>query len=198
MKLVYKEKGKLLQSLKSRSLQVFLSYSSSNRRLAGIIKRELENLGINVFLAHDDILPSSQSQESILKALEEADVFLPLLTTEFKRSEWANQEIGVAVAQRKLIIPLKIDVNPSGFIVGIQAYKFKYKADENLGISLDLCRQSCFEVVKLISDRSPYGEQIKQGLIEKFALSNTCSTATGIANVLDKYDSFTIEEVKEI
>jgi len=97
-------------------LKVFVSYSIKDRRLAKQIKKGLLTYGMNVFLAHDDIEASAQWANVILATLKESDVFLPLLTEAFSTSEWTDQETGVALAHRKLIIPLKVDRDPYGFV----------------------------------------------------------------------------------
>lgn len=71
-------------------LKAFLSYSTDDKQLAGRIKRELAFWGIDVFLAHEDLVPSSEWQDEIKRNVESCDVFIPLLTGSFKLSDWAD------------------------------------------------------------------------------------------------------------
>jgi len=48
-------------------LRVFLSYSYEDRHTASQIKNELETSGLHVFMAHDDIKPSLEWQDVIVK-----------------------------------------------------------------------------------------------------------------------------------
>ena len=41
-------------------LNDFISYSSEDKEIAGIVKKALSNLGIDSFLAHEDITPSQE------------------------------------------------------------------------------------------------------------------------------------------
>src|SRR5258706_15187652 len=85
-------------------VQAFLSYSGKDRKLAGELKEGLEACGLSVFLAHEDIEPSVEWQTRILAELSTVDVFLPLLTSNFRESLWTDQESGVAVGRRCIIV----------------------------------------------------------------------------------------------
>jgi hypothetical protein len=102
-------------------LRVFTSYSSLDSVMAGSLARALEAQGCDVFVAHDDLEAGTQFQDEIVAALRTADLFLPLLTTSFAGSNWTAQETGMALALQKFIIPLRVDINPVGFIARVQA-----------------------------------------------------------------------------
>ncbi len=61
-------------------IAAFLSYSSRDKKLAGLIKKELDFFGFDTFLAHDDLVPSVEWQRTIVCRLKGCQVFLPLLT----------------------------------------------------------------------------------------------------------------------
>lgn len=103
------------------SLRVFLSYYHADRSLAGRVGTQLQRLGIGVFVAHDDINPSQVWQERILRELQNCHAFLLLLTRKFHTSKWTDQETGLAIEKRKVIVPLSVDVNPYGFAGRFQA-----------------------------------------------------------------------------
>lgn len=105
-----------------KKLDVFLSYSNIDRRIAGLLKQYLETYsGFNAFLAHSDINVSNNWRIKIIDSLNTTDVFIPLLTSSSKHSVFVNQEIGIAYALKKIILPIKIDTNPFGFIESLQA-----------------------------------------------------------------------------
>ena len=76
-----------------KTLRVFLSYSYVDRGMARDLKSELEPYGIEVFLAHEDILPSTEWQEEIVMSIKGCDVFIPILTASFSESSWTDQQI---------------------------------------------------------------------------------------------------------
>lgn len=88
------------------AVPAFLSYSHQDRQLAGLIKGTLNYYGFDTFLAHEDLQPSVEWQEIILINLKECLVFLPLLTDSFIKSDWTDQETGIAIALDKIIVPI--------------------------------------------------------------------------------------------
>jgi len=61
-------------------LKVFLSYHHNARNTASRLKDSLDVLGVDAFLAHEDLEPSVEWQKEILRALKYCDVFIPVLT----------------------------------------------------------------------------------------------------------------------
>ena len=105
------------------ALRIFVSHSSENVDLALSLKRLLEREGIDVFVAHEDLEPSVEWQEEILNALLVSDIFIPILTPEFRLSKWCDQETGIAVSRGSFIVPLNCGLNPYGFIARYQALR---------------------------------------------------------------------------
>lgn len=104
-------------------LSIFISYSSSDKKTAGLLKSYLALFcGFSCFLAHEDILPSQNWEDKILTKLYASDLFVPLISEKSSFSPYVNQEIGMALVLKKPIIPIKIyHTNPFGFIAKIQA-----------------------------------------------------------------------------
>ncbi|MCI0387594.1 MAG: toll/interleukin-1 receptor domain-containing protein [Acidobacteria bacterium] len=103
-------------------LKAFISYSTADKHIAAQVKTDLNEHGIAAFLAHNDINVSQEWKDRIVQELNETNVFVPLLSVSFKESDWAPQEIGMAVTQNDLLfIPLSVDGTvPFGFISHIQ------------------------------------------------------------------------------
>jgi hypothetical protein len=103
-------------------LKAFISYSNSDRIIAGQVKEFLELHGVPAFLAHEDITVSQEWKERIVQELAEANIVIPILSQAFKSSEWTSQEIGYAYAKGNvLFIPIRNDqTTPYGFISHIQ------------------------------------------------------------------------------
>lgn len=138
-------------------MKIFVSYSNNDKARAGKLKSTLENYGLNVFLAHEDIEPTTEWQERILAELKSCDVFIPLLTPHFKASNWTGQETGIADGNKKLIIPLKAGLNPFGFIARFQALNFNTN-------NLAGVRKSILDIMAEKSDKNKLIESLIQGL----------------------------------
>ena len=81
-------------------MRAFISYSTDDKKHAGAVKVALDEIKIESFLAHDDLHVSEEWKERILKELKKCDIFVPLLSEAFKRSDWCGQETGILVNRR--------------------------------------------------------------------------------------------------
>jgi len=169
-------------------MKVFLSYSSLDKELAGQIKRALEDYGLEVFLAHEDIEPSTEWVDTILAELEACNVFVPILTANFDKSDWTDQETGIAIAHDKLIIPLRVTVDPHGFILRFQALK----ADINE------IPPSCYKLAKVITSKPVLGGLFRDALIKRFGDSWSFDNATHNTELLLSFEDYTVSQVTEI
>lgn len=171
-----------------KTVRVFLSYSVRDKKIASVIKIHLESFKLVVFLAHEDISPSIEWQNTILKELKTCDIFIPILTTNFSDSEWTDQESGIALASDRIIVPLKIDINPYGFVAKYQALK----------INQDNYRLSCLEIIRTIYEHRKYRGAIRNCVIRAFAESYSFIDAAQKSNVLVELGDFTDTEINEI
>lgn len=167
---------------------VFASYKSEDKKIAGQIKGNIEKLGLDVFLAHEDIEPSAEWEEVILTKLEETDVFLPLLTENFTKSYYTGQESGFALCRKILIIPIMIDVKPFGFLDRFQGLK----------ANLDDMPSTCLEIVGIIFTRGDFGERLTRCIIDAFKKSFTFKEAELRSKILSVFASLDKEQVDEI
>ena len=106
----------------------FVSYSHVDREFGRQAKTVLGEVGIDAFLAHEDLDTSEQWQERILSELRRCDLFVPLLSKNFLESEWAPQEAGFIASRPSevVIAPLSIDgTTPSGFLSHIQSSRIQ-------------------------------------------------------------------------
>lgn len=167
-------------------IRVFLSYSSKDKEFAGQLKAELEERGLEAFLAHEDIEPTKEWEGVILENLKECDVFIPLLSENFKESEWTDQETGVAVSEGKVIIPLKIDADPYGFIGKIQALKRRRSIPD-----------TCEDIFKILR-KNPLFDSLKVAFIDRFVRSENFDMAGNNAEHLKNYEPFTADQINKI
>ena len=91
-------------------MRAFISYSHVDRHYGAQAKSVLDEVGIEAFLAHDDIEISDEWRERILEELRRCDLFVPLLSEHFLSSKWAPQEAGFIISRPEVVIaPLSID-----------------------------------------------------------------------------------------
>jgi len=178
----------LAPKLVSRRDRAFISYSTKNKKWGGCLKRTMESLGVSTFIAHDDLQVSEDWKNKILDELKRADVFVALLSKDFKLSDWCSQELGyIATIKEVLIIPLTIDnTNPYGFISHLQGEQLNSE-DEVKTVLLDVLlrerpRIAIPNTIKKIVDVGAWraAESLLQPLVPHFG-SFTPSEAADLA-----------------
>jgi hypothetical protein len=92
---------------------VFISYSSSDEQLASFMHKHLTDEGVSVFLASLSMAPGQQWSPEVLNALNAAPWVLFLASRAACASAYVQQEVGVAVAGKKQLIPVVWDLPPS-------------------------------------------------------------------------------------
>lgn len=168
------------------NLRVFISYSEENKKIASGIKENLNRFGVQAFLAHDDIPPGKEWISEILKNIKNADIFIALLSKDFQKSKWTDQETGIAVCLDKFIIPISIDGTiPYGFMDKYQAFK-----DFNLE-----CRD---EIFKIISEEVEFKENLADSLITSLENVSSFRTAESHFEILYKLEPFSEGQINTI
>lgn len=85
---------------------VFFSHSTVDRRWCEWLATEAAKLGISVYLAEHDKQAGTQLAEKVKRNIKACDAFVVLLTDNTAASTFVHQEIGYAIAENKLVIPL--------------------------------------------------------------------------------------------
>lgn len=100
----------------------FISHSSQDRFVAHEFATALRRLGISPFLAHDDLPVATSWREELLRNLQNCEIFVALLSRDFRESEWCAMECGFILSRKEVIIlPYSIDGTlPFGFLSAIQ------------------------------------------------------------------------------
>ena len=95
---------------------VFLSYNRLNLQVAEELKAELENRGIFVWKAPEDVPLSENYLPEEMKAIEECDSFLILISSSSQESVEVKKEFDKALELKKHIIPLRIqNIEPNEY-----------------------------------------------------------------------------------
>ena len=185
------------------TLKVFISYFHGDKRIAGAIKKALHYYDIDAFLAHEDIQVSEEWQKIILDNLRKCDIFIAIISENFKQSIWTNQEIGFASCQKKMIVPISIDGNlPYGLIYNYQSLtNFKCKEQINHDYPDEKiidCKESIFEIIKIIASKSEFKGNIKKALIEKLCDFKSYNDAEKYFELLNQLQPFSKKQINEI
>jgi len=106
-------------------IRVFVSHSHEDVRMAKNLSNALGVLDVVPFLAHSDIVGGELWKEAIRDKLDECDAVVALLTGNFRKSKFTEQEIGAAWALKKPVLPLYTgNEMPGGFIADRQYIKY--------------------------------------------------------------------------
>lgn len=160
-------------------MKIFISYAHQDRELVGNIKSILQDeYGFDVFLAHDDIRPTEEWEAVIISNLRTSNVLVGLLTENYNNSEWTDQESGFALCRKILVIPVKIRVNPHGFLKRYQALTFR------------TIESVCKNIFKLIIDKEDLHENAMNGFIRIYSESDSYEGAGTKTYKLLEYDDY--------
>ena len=116
--------------------KVFISHVSKYRESASNLKLMLEPYGISAFVAHEDIKPSKEWEVEIERALFSMNALCAILTPDFNKSSWCDQEIGYAFGRNVLCIPIDKGQLPYGMFGKIQALKSEGKNAQQIAESV--------------------------------------------------------------
>jgi hypothetical protein len=107
---------------KQGTLRLFLSHVSTVKKDASALAGNLLSYGVSGFVAHEDIEPTKEWEDEIRLALSTCDALVCLLTNDFNQSKWTDQEVGFAIGRGILVIPIRMGLDPYGFMARYQGY----------------------------------------------------------------------------
>lgn len=95
------------QLIRSPNYMVMISYVHSEGQLYALnLKKELEKIGLNVYLDLHEIRKGSDWQDSLNKAVLSCQAFVPLVTPSYGTTLWTGRELKLADLLAKQIIPI--------------------------------------------------------------------------------------------
>lgn len=103
--------------------RLFICHLSKDKVFLSELKEALLFRGVAGFLAHEDIEPTKEWQTEIELALRSMQAMMVFLVDGFINSEWTDQEVGWAMGRGVLVIPVKVDIDPYGFMGKYQALR---------------------------------------------------------------------------
>lgn len=116
--------------------RLFISHLSVNKQSASNLKQCIHYYGIDCFVAHEDITPSKEWEIEIEKALFTMDALCAIVAPDFINSQWCDQEVGIALGQKKLVISIDKGAVPYGFFGKYQALKSKNRNANEIAIDV--------------------------------------------------------------
>ena len=183
-------------------LQIFFSYSTSDKSVVGHFKKFLEQYGFVVFVAHDydAIEPAVEWKDEIIDNIRDCNVFIPFITNDFKKSNWTDQETGMAKINDKFIIPIEVDEHPYGFIGNIQSLrvnKNKLFSVNPLESKIHIGDLS-YKIFQIIIKASKFEKHMVDIFINDFRGVISYSIADNMVKLIEQIDNFTSEQVNQI
>jgi hypothetical protein len=169
---------------KKDTFNLFISHRDTDKKYANELKKSLEIFGISSFVAHDDIEPSAEWQDEIVKALFSMDSLLALLTSGFSSSIWTNQEIGFAYGRGVFILSIKAGEEPKGFVGKFQALRPKSNKMSDLAI----------QIAEHLIKNKKTSEKMKSAYIHALSNTESYSETEKWALLLPHIDSLSEEQ----
>lgn len=170
-----------VSSKEGSMLKIFLSYSTKDKRHVEKFKAVFEEYyGATAFLAHQDLNVSDQWKKRILKEIDTADVYVAVLTGNFKNSDWTAQEAGIALKRKIKIASLQVTVKPYGFLADHQAGKIK----------LNHPHEACDAVIRGVIDRKALRVKLINGFTDAFIKSESYDFTNQMTHKLDLLGKF--------
>jgi hypothetical protein len=110
----------------SGTFRLFISHTSANAELAGKLRGYFAQWRIDAFVAHTTIEPTREWEREIEAALNSCHALTALVSDDFVASRWCDQEVGYCLARRVPIVPVRLGVDPHGFIAKFQAARVEH------------------------------------------------------------------------
>ena len=105
-------------------MQVFLSHSGRDRKVATAIRDRLTPTGVRWYLAEHDPRPGEVLSKKVQAAIEKSDLVVLLLTPNSYDSAYVHQEVGYAIRAGKLVVPLVDRSVPAGALAMLEGAEY--------------------------------------------------------------------------
>jgi hypothetical protein len=166
-------------------LRLFLSHVSAHKVAVSRLKWEFGKFGISSFVAHEDIEPNLEWQREIELALRSMHAFVALLTPDFHDSKWTDQEVGFALGKGVLVIPVRLGLDPYGFIGKLQGSRGQLDAPDKIASG----------VVDLLLKNKTTAGTMREALVVGLEKSPSFAASKEIAGKMEDLKYFTSEQL---
>lgn len=158
--------------------RLFISHTSKYAGFCSNLKIWLIKRSISGFVAHTDIEPTAHWQGTIEYALNTCDALVALVSKDFIKSKWCDQEVGYALGRGVLVVPVMVDADPYGFIGKYQGLKGTGKKAEQIASGLE----------KILIKHPKSSPRMTEILVGQFENSDTFQEAKMNMSILRKLD----------
>lgn len=168
--------------------RLFLSHVATYKVQAQQLKDALKLYNVSCFVAHTDIKPTRAWQDEIEEALNTMDALAALLTTDFHQSNWTDQEVGFAMGRGILVIPLRYDHDPYGFIGKYQGYAIRGKQVTKV----------TQDIVSILATHQSTSLRMAQALVRRLEEANNWESSKRTMTLLEECVQFDEDLLKRM
>ncbi len=168
-------------------LRIFVSHCAAVRGTFERLKLEFGHLGLNFFLAHDDIQGGENWRAALIRALKSMDAFISVHSIGFSQSPWTNQEVGFALARDVPIVCILNGEPPEGFL-NVQGFPWQAGQEAQLA-------QSIFDRLNQNGTLQP---KLSEGLASALKRSESYPESDRIVRALSNCQRFSERTLRDI
>jgi TIR domain len=169
-------------------IRLFTSHLAKHQGDVGHVANWLAMHGVDAFVAHTSIEPSSEWQDVIESALRSCQAMAVFLHDGFHESLWCDQEVGFAMARQVPVLPLRYDLNPYGFMGKLQAERCAGLPDW----------QMAHKVMDWLMRTPSLQHAATDGLVSGFVNSRTFDNSRHLLLDLEEVQQFTPEQLNRL
>lgn len=168
-------------------IRVFVSHSSKDKEIAARMAEAMRQMHMKPFLAHSHIEGGELWRETLRDEVEGCDMLVALVTPNFRKSEYTEQEVGAAWVLKKPVLAVCTgDEVPTGFVAERQGLKYDVRrpgsaAERMLDLYLSEVRKKA---------------NVADVLIEMISESGSFETSNRLANLLLRERTLTAKQVE--
>lgn len=170
------------------TVRIFISHISKYKKEAAALQNELTHYKCSAFVAHEDIVPTLEWQTEIETALRTMDALVALITPEFDTSKWTDQEIGFALGRSINIIPVRLGLDPYGFIGKTQGLQGEGKKNSEIAA----------EIIIILINKGFNSLDSAQPDVDTFVNSWSYADAKKHIGILEKYNKLSNKSLQAI
>jgi len=169
-------------------LRLFISHVSADKEYVSDLKAALAPWHVDAFVAHEDIEPSREWIEEIELALAGCHALLAYLTPTFHKSLFTYQEVGVAIARRILIVPVRCGLDPYGLFA-------RFQAVQGLGAETWLLAR---QVVRTLAGSPLTAALMAERLVASLEISSSYERTRDLMELIEAVSTWTPDQLARL
>ena len=142
-------------------IRMFLSHVSRVKVPTANLKKSLGAYGIDAFVAHEDILPTMEWRREIEFALRSMHMLCAVITEDFIKSAWADQEVGFALGRPVPVVAIRCGADPYGLL----------GKDQALTADIGKLEASGAAIADIVAQQAALRPQLIDGLVDALCTS---------------------------